>query len=236
MPNQIEPNANNALGNLLKGMMPTCEVRSENTQTFPEHPGRHADVLITSAGRSPVVVEAEYVPAAEVEKDAKERLGLRVTGEPRTIEAAIALRYPQAVEEAYDVSQAVADARLSYCVLHEDGSRFPESGWLDGSVTDLADLIRLVSVPQKEVDAAATALENGIGQAANVLEDMAKLKPHVTPAIARLLGMIDVPQTSADGLRHHRQCHGLSPTALWDARRGETAPLGVRSSGGRPER
>ena len=75
-----------------------------------------------------MVVEAEYVPAAEVEKDAKERLGLRVTGEPRTIEAAIALRYPEAVEEAYDVSQAVADARLSYCVLHEDGSRFSGIG------------------------------------------------------------------------------------------------------------
>ncbi len=216
MPNQIEPNANNALGNLLKGMMPTCEVRPENTQTFPEHPGRHADVLVTSAGRSPVVVEAEYIPAAEVEKDAKERLGLRVTGEPRTIEAAIALRYPQEVEEAYDVSQAVADARLSYCVLHEDGSRFPESGWLDGTVTDLADLIRLVSVPQKEVDAAATALEHGIEQAANVLEDMAKLKPHITPAIARLLGMIDVPQTRrmacaiiANAMVFHQRLYGM---------------------------
>ena len=216
MPNQIEPNANNALGNLLKGMMPTCEVRSENTQTFPEHPGRHADVLITAAGRSPVVVEAEYVPAAEVEKDAKERLGLRVTGEPRTIEAAIALRYPQAVEEAYDVSQAVADARLSYCVLHEDGSRFPESGWLDGYVTDLADLIRLVSVPQKEVDTATAALEHGIGQAANVLDDMAKLKPHITPTIARLLGMIDVPQTRrmacaiiANAMVFHQRIYGI---------------------------
>ena len=216
MPNQIEPNANNALGNLLKGMMPTCEVRSENTQTFPEHPGRHADVLITSAGRSPVVVEAKYVPAAEVEEGAKERLGLKVVGEPRTIEAAIALRYPQEVEEAYDVSQAVADARLSYCVLHEDGSRFPESGWLDGSVIDLADLIRLVSVPQKEVDAAATALENGIGQAANVLEDMAKLKSHITPAIARLLGMVDVPQTRrmacaiiANAMVFHQRIYGM---------------------------
>ena len=216
MPNQIEPNANNALGNLLKGMMPTCEVRSENTQTFPEHPGRHADVLVTAAGRSPVVVEAEYVPAAEVEKDAKERLGLRVTGEPRTIEAAIALRYPQAVEEAYDVSQAVADAGLSYCVLHEDGGRFPESGWLDGSVPDLADLIRLVSVPQKEVDTATAALEHGIGQAANVLDDMAKLKPHITPGIARLLGMIDVPQTRrmacaiiANAMVFHQRIYGM---------------------------
>ena len=29
MPRQTEPNANNALGELLRGMMPGCEVRSE---------------------------------------------------------------------------------------------------------------------------------------------------------------------------------------------------------------
>ena len=128
MPRQTEPNANNTSGDLLRSMLPGCQVRSENTQTFPNHPGRHADVLITALGRSPVVVEAEYEPAPEAERDASDRLGLAVQGEPRTIEAAIALRYPQAVEEAYDVHEAVAVARLVYCVRHEGGSRFPESG------------------------------------------------------------------------------------------------------------
>ena len=195
MPRQTEPNANNALGDMLRGMMPGCEVRSENTQTFPDYPGRHADVLIAAPGRSPVVVEAEYDPAAEVERDASERLGLRVEGQPRTIEAAIAVRYPKAVEDTYDVRQALSEARLSYYVLHQDGSRFPESGWLEGSATDLADLARLVSVPQKAVEQAADTLAQGIGQAANRLEEMAKLRPNVTPVIARLLGMSDVPQT-----------------------------------------
>ena len=77
-PKQIEPSVNNALGNLLRGMMPTCVVLSENTQTFPDYPGRHADVLITATDRSPVTVEAEFEPATEAEKDARERLGLKV--------------------------------------------------------------------------------------------------------------------------------------------------------------
>ena len=195
MPRQTEPNANNALGDILRGMMPGCEVRSENTQTFPDHPGRHADVLIVAPGRSPVVIEAEFEPAAEVERDASERLGLRVQGQPRTVEAAIAVRYPQAVEDAYDVRQVLSEAMLSYYVLHQDGARFPESGWLEGSATDLADLARLVSVPQKAVEQAADTLEQGIEQAATRLEEMAKLRPNVTPVIARLLGMSDVPQT-----------------------------------------
>ena len=195
MPRQTEPNANNALGELLRGMMPGCEVRSENTQTFPDYPGRHADVLIAAPGRSPVVVEAEYEPAAEVERDASERLGLRVQGQPQTVEAAIAVRYPQVVEGAYDVRQVLSEVRLSYYVLHQDSTRFPESGWLEGSATDLADLARLVSVPRKAVEQAADTIEQGIGQAATRLEEMAKLRPNVTPVIARLLGMSDVPQT-----------------------------------------
>ena len=180
MPRQTEPNANNALGDILRGMMPGCEVRSENTQTFIDHPGRHADVLIAAPGRSPVVVEAEYEPAVEVEKDASERLGLRVKGAPRTVEAAIALRYPKTVEDAYDLRLTLVDTLLTYCVLHQDGSRFPELGWLDGSVGDLADLALLVSVPQKAVEQAADTLEQGIGQAANQLDEMAQLRPNVT--------------------------------------------------------
>ncbi len=195
MPNQTEPNANNVLGDLLRAMMPGSRVLSENTQTFPAHPGQHADVLITAPGRSPVVVEAEYEPAPEAEQDAAQRLGLRVAGESRTIEAAIALRYPVSVRDSYNVSQAVADARLSYCVLYEDGSRFPASGWLEGSVTDLADLVRLVSVPQKEVDLAADTLQDGIERAAVILDELEDLNPVTAREIARLLGMSDVPQT-----------------------------------------
>ena len=195
MPNHTEPNANNALGDLLRSMMPGSKVFSENTQTFPAHPGRHADVLVTTPGRSPVVVEAEYDPAPEAEQDAEERLGLQVTGESRTIESAIALRYPVSVRDAYDVSQAVANARLSYCVLYEDETRFPESGWLEGSVIDLADLVRLVSVPQKEVDLAADTLQDGIEKAAVILDELKDQAPHIDREIASLLGMSNVPQT-----------------------------------------
>ena len=60
---------------------------------------------------------------------------------------------------------------------------------------DLADIARLMSVPQKAVEQAADTLEQGIGQAANRLEEMAKLRPNITPVIARLLEMSDVLQT-----------------------------------------
>ena len=195
MPRQSEPNLNNALCGLLRRMMPACEARSENTAVLIGHSGRRPDVLITSPGRSPVVVEAEYEPAEEAEEDAWERLGLGVEGEGRPVEAAVALRYPQSARDAYDAGRALAEARLSWCVLREGGIRFPESGWLEGSADDLADLIRLVSVPQKEVDEATDAFEQGVERASWILNEVNILRPGLTENIAGTLEMRNEPQT-----------------------------------------
>ena len=218
MPRQTEPNANNALGQLLRRMLPGSKVHSETTQTLEGFPGRHPDALIVSPGRAPVVVEAEYEPADEVEQDARGRLGIAIANDARVIEAAIALRYPQAVEDAYDLDAALRTAPLSYSVLYADAPRFPTSGWLTGGLSDLADLIRLVSVPQKEVDNATEALESGINRAAPVLDRMAELRPYTAAALAGLLGMADVPQTRrmacaiiANALVFHERIAGMHP-------------------------
>ena len=227
MARQNERSANNALSDLLRGMMHGCEVRSESTRTIAEQSGSQPDILITAADRAPVVIEAEYMPAAEVEEDAAKRLGLEAANTGRKIEAVIALRYPEGVEFAYSLADAVAGARLSYCVLttadsrlsgsggsDRDGGlklhphpnlppsrgkglyeRFPESGWLEGSVADVADLARLVSVPQSAVNAAASALEAGIESAVGVLNSMERLAPVAAREIADLLGMTNVDQT-----------------------------------------
>ena len=197
MPKQTEPNANNALGILLQGMMRGCNVRSENTQALVDHPGRQPDILITEAGRAPIIIESEFEPARNVESEAEARLGLEVVEGRRTVEAVIALRYPGPLAYADDLNAALSSARLSYCVLYaeESESRFPESGWLGGSVSDLADLIRLVSVPQKAVNDAADALERGIERVAAILDELADQQSYVTMEIANLLGMSDVPQT-----------------------------------------
>ena len=190
-----EPSVNFALGDLLQGMLFGCQVRSENTQLVEGRPGLQLDNLVTAPDRAPVVVEAEYETVGTAEADAAGRLGLRVVGEANPIEAAIALRYPDTIRFADDLRAALSSARLSYAVLYADGGRFPESGWLEGGVTNLADIISLVSVPQNAVDRAAAALEAGIERAVAVLDNMRRLRPDVMPAVARLLGMPDVPQT-----------------------------------------
>ena len=219
MPRQTEPNANNALGNLLQGMLPRSHVRSENTQAISGHPGLRPDIIIAASGHAPVVIEAEYMPAHTVEPEARERLGLEVAVNGRAIEAAIALRYPEDVAEASDLRASLSAARLSYCVFTEDTagvSRFPESGWLEGTVEDVADMVRLVSVPQRAVNEAATALQEGIDAAAKLLDDVNATRQGITLAIARLLGMTNVPQTRrmacaiiANALVFHERIAGM---------------------------
>ncbi len=218
MPHQTEPSVNNALGTLLQAMLPRSDVRSENTQAIYGHPSLRPDILITAPGRAPVVIEAEYMPAAGVETEAKDRLRLETAANGREIEAAIALRYPDEVGEAQDLSTALTDARLSYCVFTEnDGAtRFPETGWLDGSVEDLADMVRLVSVPQHAVDRATAILQEGIDGAAKILDELDQIRPGITESIANLLGMANVLQTRrmacaiiANALVFHDQIAGM---------------------------
>ncbi len=144
---------------------------------------------------------------------------MAVTVDPRPIEAVIALRYPEAVRDSEDLTQAIEDAHLSFAVLHEDGTRFPESGWLDGSKSDLADLVRLVSVPQRAVNEAAAALEQGIETAAAILNQIEQTNPGINVAISRLLGMNNVPQTRrmacaiiANALVFHERIAGMHQT------------------------
>ena len=207
MPRHAEFNANTFLGDLLRPMLGKDTTLAQNSQTIVDHPGRQPDLLITAPGRSAVVVEAEYTPAANVEQEAKDRLGHAVTMHPLPIEAALALRYPVGLDDAPDLRAAVRDARFSYCVFTVEGyretpeqkvkktARFPESGWLEGGLTDLADLIRLAALPQLAVNTAADALQGSIDRAVLFLNELETLRPAFNQRIARLLGMDNVPQT-----------------------------------------
>ena len=195
MPRHTEPSANSALGGILARMLPSYDVRSENTRQIVGQPNLRPDILIADPGRSPVAVEAEFMPAYAAEGEARERLGLQVVGGARPIDAAIALRYPEDVADADDLHAAIRDAALSYAVLYDDGDRFPKSGWLSGGVGELADLIRIVSVPQRIIEDAADALERGITRAATILEALGDSRPDAITDIASLLGMSRSVQT-----------------------------------------
>jgi methylase of polypeptide subunit release factors len=210
-------------------MLGRALVRSENVRAFAGRPNLQPDILIAAEGRAPVIVEAEYLPARNVEREARSRLGLMPSGESHRVESAIALRYPvRDLREEPDLTAALARARLSYCLLSIERytdppkpkiasvARFPEAGWLEGTVADLADLIRLASVPHLAAEEAADTLQEGIDRVAAVLDELERSRPAVNPEIAQLLGMDNVPQTRrmagaiiADAMVFHQRISGI---------------------------
>ena len=190
MVGQVEANANNALGALLRGMLPRSVIRAEHAGLLTGSSGR-PDLLITDPGGAPVVIEAEYEPARTVEKEARSRLDLGVAGEPRPVESAIAVRYPAGLKDEYELEAPLRVSRLAFAVFHADGTRFPEAGWLEGSVEELSDLVRVASVPRRAFDRAADLMERGIERSSRSLKEA----PGSVARIAKLLGMPDVEQT-----------------------------------------
>ena len=226
MPAHAEQSQNCALADILQEMAPKSRVIAENTNVLREGKARRPDILIAASGRSPVIIEAEYDPARTVEQDAIQRLGARPEGQTRPVEAVVALRYPAELKTARSVKAQMSQARLQYCFFQEDAqgskgsmerpTRFPETGWLEGTAEDLSDLIRMISIPEKEVAQAAEVLENSIEQAASVLDEDAKTRPELSKETARLLGMADVPQTRrmacailANALTFHERIAGM---------------------------
>ena len=72
---QVEDAFNRALGGLLRPMLRSFEVRSENINVFKAGASaKRPDVLLTAIGRSPVAIECEFRAGVRVEREAKERL------------------------------------------------------------------------------------------------------------------------------------------------------------------
>ena len=159
--------------------------------------GAFPDITIMAPGRSPVVIEAKWmdVPEHLVQDQARKHLRQRVNGQPHPIEAAIALRYPNRFRQADDLDQALKETKdLKYCAVYPKGKRFPTTGWLTGSVCDLADLIHLVDVPETAFQKCAETLEENISLAANQIPVPRKLNEGEIHEIFKRLGLTEDPK------------------------------------------
>ena len=178
MPKTAEPAFNPELAKALRKRHPRWSDRIgvEQTSVFSGEPGLRPDIMVRHPGGLPVAVETEYTPAHTVEADARERLGktLQETGD--SIEQALAVRIPKALASVSqnDLEAEIEKATLEFCILSgnsESPQRWPETGWLDGSVDDLAACIELAALSENRVARGMQILETGIHQAAGKLRD-----------------------------------------------------------------
>ena len=194
MPRTAEHTVNVELARLLRTRHPRWRngIGVEQTGVLADAPGLRPDILIQHPGGLPVVIETEYHPAREVEKDASSRLGAVVAATGEAIEQAVAVRVPvelRGVNQAH-LPQRVAEADFDYCVFTEGSEgpeRWPVSGWLTGNVDDLAGFIEHTALSERRIARGTLILEVGVRQAAGRLQKDLQERPDAIPKIAAAL-------------------------------------------------
>ena len=201
MPKTNEIAFNVQLLNVLRSKHPQWRDRTgvEQQDVFRESALR-PDIVIRPPGGIPVVLETEFEPAHTVEADAQARLGKFLSHNGDRIEQTVAVQIPLGLSGApqADLEQHIEAAEFRYCTysLQETGAavRWPATGWLMGSVNDLAGCIENVSLSERLLAEGTNILEQSIGEAAGKLCETAGAR--TLEKMARSLHQEDGEQTS----------------------------------------
>ena len=173
---------------------------AEQQDVFRGRSALRPDIIIRPPGGVPVVLETEFEPAHTVSEDAKVRLGEELAQTGDRIEQTIAVRIPQELRKVPQdhLERHIEAAEFRYCTysLQEvgDAVRWPATGWLAGSVNDLAGLIENVSFSERLLAEGTNILEQSIGEAAGKLRET--VGAHTLEKMAQSLHQEDGEQTS----------------------------------------
>ena len=201
MPRTNEIAFNVALSNVLRTKHPRWRDRTgAEQQGVVRETAQRPDIVIRPPGGIPVVLETEFEPARSVEEDARKRLGQFLQYQGAQIEQTIAVQIPQDLSEVpqQDLERAIRDAEFRYCThalqAADTAVRWPATGWLVGSIDDLASCIENVSLSERLLAEGTQILEQSIGEASGELRETAG--PHTLKKMAQFLHQEDGEQTS----------------------------------------
>ena len=170
---------NFALSTVLRKKHPLWgdNISAEQTRVIQGMAGRTPDLLLSLSGWSPVVIETEFMPAATVENDAKSRLRNVLSDSSNPIEHSIAVRIPAVLKSVMqsELEKAIEDANFSYCIYSavdgEKDDRWPQNGWIEGRIDDLANCIESVTLTESLVSRSTDILESAVRGGAYELRD-----------------------------------------------------------------
>ena len=199
---------NGLLAQALDGRHPRWDVNAEQTGVVAGSPGKVPDMVVMPTGPAgaPVVIETEYYPARQVEKEAESRLGLGLAGSVLAVEQAVAVVVPAGLRDIQqrDLPAAIESAEFCYRLasLRPGGGVewFPSSGWLIGGVDDLAGLCEQVTVSEHAVQQAADEMERAVDAVSHELSRAVADAPDVLANMAVALKLEPSKQTTRIGV------------------------------------
>ena len=172
---------NGIIANQLEKMNPKWTVTPEIASFIDSN--KRVDMLVTCFGRQPVVIECEWSPAYSVEGEASSRLGAKLdpakVNHSGEINSAVAVRLPQHLEgfvNVQDLEIAIkrnSDVTFEYALFTGASAnnfvRFPSSGFISGTIVDLATFIDNAGISGDALFESIQVLESGVVNVANIL-------------------------------------------------------------------
>ena len=148
-------------------------------------PKTKPDVLITRSDGPPIVLETEYPPATTVTEDCMKSIGREldpaVAGATGMVSTVITIRATNELHQCAtgdDAQRMLEDGHeVEYAVYQgneREQTRFPQSGYIQGNIRDLVDFIRPAAEPQETIDRATEVFENGVADAAILIQGCAR--------------------------------------------------------------
>ena len=207
-----EATLNNVIAEALEALLCNWRVTAELNHVFRDRPGLRPDLLAAVPGRLPVIIENEYAPAGNVENEARNRLGLVFNHAGQTVSRSIPLVSNSDLRECASMEEArsrLPGTTFRYALWREDG-RFPERGYLDGGLRDLAWFILNAGIPTAALDRSIAILEDHVNDAIAILERAVADSEHTLQQISTILRQ-DFPDTEL------RQPFGIIATVLINA-------------------
>lgn len=176
-------------------------VASETTGRFRQT-SLQPDILIVEPEASPVVIESEVEPGQTVEKDARSRIGCKLSSSGKPVLSTVAVKLPQRLRklQGKNLKDGLLDAEdYEACLFRgessKDVNRVPSSGWLKVDAHELSALTQSASAPPSVIDQAVERLINGVTDAAGLLDEIASTRPAITRKISNKLHQEDGKQT-----------------------------------------
>ena len=227
-----EPQLNGRIASVIRPMTKGLEwTVQEELRGALRGPKRKPDILITRAAGPPIILENEYLPADTLVDDCERVMGRElepaVAGSTGRVSTVIAIRSPDNLHNCADGDQAQAmlerGAALDYAVYQGNMvTRFPESGFLTGSVREMVNFIKPAAEARDLIAKAATALREGAEDAAALI--MVSCRPVSGLAIGQQLRQPypladdrDSPEVAQQKYRQRTQTARMAAAIMIDA-------------------
>lgn len=144
--------------------------------------------MIIEAHGNAVIVETEYHPASSLHTDVDRIIGKEINGIGEAV-SVIGMRIPIELRDydGDDLIGVLKNTIFEYFTKNKDG-RFPQDGYLQGTLADLRAVVTLVSIPRSKIEYCVGIMEKGIEKITSKIE---QADEHVQKKISLNLGDSD---------------------------------------------